>query len=240
MKRNLIILSCLLVFLAFTGSQAMAVDVYGEGAYSDTNNDVQVCIYADIAESEALRSFGVRLIFNDTELTFDELKSSKNEAVWYLKDEGGVLHPYGDPENVGGAVVIIGGVLDPNANPDKVSGDRVLLGTVWFTRASGSGPLSNDLTLALGKDAPYANFVVGPNPTDVLDGSSVTFIDHGDGLTVVKVRERGDADADGSFTSTDMFEVKSLIVNNVYKCFADCDADGAMTSTDMFCIKDKI
>jgi len=92
----------------------------------------------------------------------------------------------------------------------------------------------------LGKDAPYANFVVGPDPADVLDLSGVHFIDYGDGAAVVKVRERGDADADGSFTSTDMFEVKSLIADNVYKCFADCDADGGMTSTDMFCIKDKI
>ncbi|MEA1868525.1 MAG: hypothetical protein U9N19_10585 [Thermodesulfobacteriota bacterium] len=237
MKRNLIVLSCLLVFLAFNGSKAMAVNVYGEGAYSDTNNDVQVCIYADIGGSKALRSFGVKLTYDPGELKY--ISSTKNEAVWYLKDEGGSLHTYGDPEDVGGAIVIIGGVLDTD-KAYKVSDDRVLLGTVWFTRALGSGPLINNLTLALGKDAPYANFVVGPNPADVLDLSNVHFIDYGDGVAVVKVRERGDADTNGSFTTLDMFEVKDLIANNVYKCFADCNADGAMTTLDMFCIKDKI
>ncbi|PXF54711.1 MAG: hypothetical protein C4B58_15740 [Deltaproteobacteria bacterium] len=238
MKRNLIVLSCLLVLLAFNGSQAMAVDVYGEGAYSDTNKDVQVCIYADIDGSQALRSFGVKLIYDPGELNY--ISSTKNDGVWYLKDEGGDLHKYGDPEDVGGAVVIIGGVLDPNANPDKVSGNRVLLGTVWFARPSGSGPLTHDLTLELGKDAPYANFVVGPNPADVLDLIGVTFIDHGDGAAKVKVRERGDANGDHFITSADMFAIQSLIGGNMYKCFADCNADGYMTSADMFCVSNKI
>ena len=228
--------------VSMSDRQAMAVDVYGEGAYSDISGDVQVCIYADITESEALRSFGVRLIFNNSELTFDGTRSSKNKAVWYLKDNDGNTHeyPHGDPVDVGGAVVIIGGVLDPNANPDKVSGDRVLLGTVWFTRASSSGPLTNPLTLALGKDAPYANFVVGPDPADVLDGSGVYFIDYGDGAAIVKVRERGDAEGDVDIDVFDILETRKIIDNAGYSVWADCEGDEDVDVFDILCIRNMI
>jgi|LGVF01.1.fsa_nt_gb hypothetical protein len=233
MKRNLIVLSCLLVFLAFNGSQAMAVDVYGEGAYSDTNSDVQICIYADIGGSEALRSFGVRLTYDESELTFDGSRSSKNEAVWYLKDEEGVLHdyPHGGPENVGGAVVIIGGVLDTD-KAYKVSGDRVLLGTVWFTRVSGSGPLSNNLTLDLGKDALYANFVSGPEVGDVLD-NFVSFL-------AVDVYERGDADGSGEINVFDIIETRKIIENAGYSVWADCLVDGEVNVFDIICVRNKL
>ncbi|MBE9573093.1 MAG: hypothetical protein IMF11_20905, partial [Proteobacteria bacterium] len=224
MKRNLIILSCLLVFFAFTGSQAMAVQVWGEGAYTDT--DVQVCIYAN-TESDALRSFGVRLIYDSSELTY--VSSTKNEADWYLTDGNGTQYNYQEPEDVvvGGsdrAVVIIGGVLDPDKVPDEVSGSRVLLGTVWFTR-TGSGPLANALTLDLGKVSPYANFVRGPEETDVLDGL-VSFLS-------VDVYERGDADGSGEITNVDMGTVRNMILDGGYVCYADANADGDITNVDM-------
>ena len=250
MKRNLtVFFSCLMVILAFTAGQAMAVDVYSEGAYSDTDNDVQVCIYADIDGSEALRSFGVKLVYNPGELTFDATKSTKNEAVWYLGD-GTNNEAYRDPEDVEDgldrAVVIIGGKLDTNTGMAgvKVSGDRVLLGTVWFTRDSGSGPLANPLTLAIGKVTPYANFVKGPEEGDVLD-EAITF-DHpdfdvfpDDGAVVVK--QRGDANADNMVTNVDMGTVRNMILSGGdYKCFADANADGMITNVDMGVIRNII
>jgi len=236
MKRNLtVFFSCLMVIFAFTAGQAMAVDVYSEGAYSDTDNDVQVCIYADIDGSEALRSFGVKLVYNPGELTFDATKSTKNEEVWYLGD-GTNNEQYRDPEDVedgqGRAVVIIGGKLDTNTGMAgvKVSGDRVLLGTVWFTRDSGSGHLANSLTLAIGKVTPYANFVKGSEEGDVLDGS-VNF-------GAVDVYKRGDADKNGTVDAMDILYVKnSMIPVDGYTCFADGDRNDVVDAMDILWIK---
>ena len=239
MKGNwTVFLSCLVVIFALAGGQAMAVNVYGEGAYSDTNHDVQVCIYADIGSAEALRSFGVRLIYNPTELTFDGSRTTKNEAVWYFGD-GTDDKPYREPEDIqdgpNRAVVIVGGKLDTNPGMDveKVSGTRVLLCSVWFSRASGSGPLANPLTLALGKVSPYANFVKGPDETDVLDGTSVTF-------GAVNVYQRGDASGDGRISPRDIMAVKAKIGVENAPCYADCTGDGFVTPRDINCVKAKI
>ena len=251
MKSNLtVFVSCLVVVFVFVGGQAMAVDIYGEGASSDTNNDVQVCIYADIGGSEALRSFGVRLVYNSDELSYDDSRSTRNEEVWHLRDEAGTDHPCTrsncGPKDVEvsapvHAVVIIGGFLDGTLEhpaEEKVAGNRVLLGTVWFTRVSGSGPLTNPLTLALGQVSPYANFVKGPDPaTDVLD-ASVDFISHGDGEAVVKVRERGDANGDGNITMADAMFVKHMFQGGLpYVCYADANSDDTISMADAMLIK---
>ena len=247
MKRKLtVFLSCFAVILAFVVGQAMAVNVSGEGAYTAT--DVQVCIYADISSAEALRSFGVRLLYNSDELTYDDSKSTRNEAVWHLRDEHGTDHPCNrvncGPKNVEvssteHAVVMVGGYLDGTlANPGeaKVAGERVLLGTVWFTRASGSGPLTNNLTLDLGQENPYANFVKGPGEGDVLDGS-VNFVSSG----VVVVHERGDANGDGNITGADRGAVKYFMVHGgVLHPWMDCNGDGVITGADRGCIKYKM
>jgi hypothetical protein len=237
MKKGFLVFSVCLMAVFMAASQANAVDVYAEGAYTDT--DVQVCIYADIENYEALRSFGVRLVYNGTELAFDGTKSKKNEAVWFLGDGTPAgNHAYRDPEDVdvdgtNRAVVIIGGKLDVNETAAQVAGSRVLLGTVWFARNSGTGALANPLTIDIGKPEPYANFVIGANEGDVLDPDM--------GLPVTaNVFRRGDADGDGVFTTSDMLETKQLIKSNVYKCYADCDKDGVMTTSDMLCIKDEI
>ena len=237
MKNKLTI--CLIAFLAvftFVAAQAMAqVTVWGEGAYTDA--DVQINIYANIPPADALRSFGVRLVYDPTELTFDTSKSEKNETAWYLGDgtPAGNEH-YMDPTDtdIGSgqhAVITIGGILDTGDTAKKVSGDRTLLATIWFTRPAGaSGPLSTAPTLALGKPDPFKNFVVDTS-TD-LDGS-VTF-------NAVDVFERGDANGDGYITNSDYFAVRQLIQNNIYKPYADCNNDGYVTNSDYFCIRSKL
>jgi len=232
MKRNLIVLSCLLVFLAFTGSQAMAVQVWGEGAYTDT--DVQVCIYVN-TESDALRSFGVKLTYDSGELNY--VSSTKNEADWYLTDRNGTQYDYQEPEDVEEqgsyrAVVIIGGILDPGKVQDKVSGPRILLGTVWFTRVPGTG-LTQGLTLNLGKGGDYANFVKGPEVGDVLDGS-VSFLS-------VDVYERGDADGNGKINVSDVTEIRKMVFDEIPEtCYADCDKSGDVNISDVTCIRNKV
>ncbi len=247
MNKKLVFMIGLLAVFLFIGGQALAqVVVWGEGAWTDT--DVQINIYANIPETEALRSFGVRLIYDPTELTFvqqidDEHKTQKNEAIWYFGD-GTNNEAYMDPTDVEvdsshRAVIIIGGILDVNDTAKKVSGDRVLLATIWFTRPSGaSGPLSSPLTLELGKPDPYKNFVV--DTSNVLDGSDVTFSNPTEGKPVVEVYERGDANGDLVITNSDMFKVKQYIGEDKYVVYGDCNKDNVITNSDMFCIKGKI
>jgi hypothetical protein len=241
MKRGSVVFAVFVLFWTImAASQALAVNVYGEGAYTAT--DVQVCIYADIAAGEELRSFGVRLVYNGTELTFDGTKSKKNEALWFLGDgtQAG-NHAYRDPEDVdvdgtNRAVVIIGGKLDtnPGMSGEKVSGNRVLLGAVWFAR-SGSGAPS-PMTLALGRPTPYANFVIGPAEADILD-ASVSFAGG------VEVHERGDANADGFVDSRDIRALRTSIGSPNLPCWSDCNGDGILEpvvdSRDIRCLRMK-
>ena len=242
MNRKLVIIVGLLaVFLLVAGQALAQVTVWGEGAWTDT--DVQINIYASIPEAEALRSFGVRLIYDPDELTFDQAKSSKNENEWYLGD-GSNNEPYMDPsdvtlENGHHAVVTIGGILDTNDTTKKVFGDRVLLATIWFTRPAGSsGPLTTTPTLDLGKPDPFKNFVV--DTTTVLDGSGVAFENPTAGKPVVEIYERGDANGNNHIESADMFTVRSMLGTGEYRCYADCNANGHIESADMFCIRGKL
>ena len=233
-RKRVIMIGLLAVFLLAAGQALAQVTVWGEGAWTDT--DVQINIYASIPEAEALRSFGVRLIYDPDELTFDQAKSSKNENEWYLGD-GSNNEPYMDPTDVdlgGGqhAVITIGGILDTNDTVKKVFGDRVLLATIWFTRPAGSsGPLSTAPTLALGKPDPFKNFVV--DTTTVLDGSVV--------FNSVNVFERGDANGDGSINALDAAAIRDIFFTGggTYYCYADCNDDGSINALDFACVRDK-
>jgi len=233
-KKLLFTIGLLAVFLLITGQALAQVTVWGEGAWTDT--DVQICIYANIPDTDALRSFGVRLVYNPSELIFDGSKSTKNEAVWYFGDGTNNEH-YMDPTDVEvdsnhRAVITIGGILDTNDTGKKVSGDRVLLATIWFTRPTGaSGPLSSSLTLELGKPDPFDNFVVDSNT--VLD-ESVTF-------EAVNVFERGDANGDGAINALDAAAIRDIFFagGGVYYCYADCNNDGSINALDFACVRDK-
>lgn len=219
----------LLGLLGLWAEPASAADVrvWGEGAYTDT--DVQVNIY--VGTPLVLRSFGVKLDYNPVELVFDANSTRKNEESWYF-GEGGNKLPYVDPKSVNDAVVIVGGKLDANAPGEGVTGDRVLVATVWFARPQGSGgPLFSVPTLSLAKTGYYQNFVTVAG--EALDGTGV-------GLEPVGLFERGDANGDGYITNTDYFKIRSLMQDNIYCCYADCNNDGYITNTDFFCIRNKM
>lgn len=219
-----ICLAILLLCVAFTQTATAAVQVYAEGAYTDT--DLVLYIYADI--DPAILSFGVRVNYPDG-LTVTN--STKNDAVWYFGEDA-PGHAYMDPEDDGSGVVIIGGKLDTDEPDAGVAGDRVLLGTVTFSH-SGVTDFSG-VTLAYGRGdgtSDFKNFVE-TNGAELDGTAGVTF--------AVTVRERGDANADTVLTFADMSAVRAMITNNEYVVYADCNNDGVLTFADMSCIRSKL
>lgn len=228
-SRSLLIIG-LLVFMASAlipvNSLAADVDVYVEGAY--TESDLAVYIYADINSPTELRSAGVKLTYEPSELTVTS--AEKNESVWFLGSES-----YMDPDtSTAGEVVIILGKLDTGDATAGVSGDRVLLGKVRFSRTGSSMPFSPTLGIALGKVNPYANFVDTAEPTaNVLDNTGVNF-------GTIKIAERGDANADGSINALDAGTVRNIFFGGgSYVCYADCNGDGNINALDAGCVRDK-
>ena len=225
-------LGALMVIMgAFLASNAIAaeVDVYAEGAYTDS--DLVVYIYADIPDP--ILSYGVKVGFDTGDL--EVVSAEKNDAVWYF-GSGTTTYEYMEPEidNTAGTVVIIGGKLDTEAPTAGVSGDRILLGKVTFNRLSSNTP---SITLDFARDGDFANFVKPTDPPTVLDDQTTP--EEGVGFTVTVV-QRGDADADGFLTNSDFFKIRAYMQDNMYCVFADCDGDGFITNSDFFCVRNKM
>lgn len=219
-----IYLAALLLYAALVQPAAADVDVYAEGAYTDS--DLVVYIYADI--DPAILSFGVRVGY-PTGLTVTS--ATKNDGVWYFGEET-PGYDYMDPEDDGNGVVIIGGKLDTDEPTAGVVGERILLGAITFSH-SGLTDFSG-ITLTYGRGdgtSDYKNFVGTDAEGTVYDGTGVSF--------TVDIYERGDANGSGSVTSADMFSVRSLIGSD-YNVWADCNADGSVSSADMFCVRSKL
>jgi len=189
-----IVVLVLAVFLASAlvpASVFAAVTVYAEGAYTDA--DLVVYIYADIdAVPGPLCSFGVKLTYPTgaglTLVTGDPSMTGTNKATWYLG-----AHDYTDvyTHSEGGMeeVILIGGKLDEGSPLSGVTGTRVLLGKISFTHAGAAMPPSMDI--ALGRAAPYDNFVCTDVDKTVMDGS----ISWGS----LAVYERGDVNGNGRY-----------------------------------------
>lgn len=204
-------------------SFAADVDVYAEGAYTDTQLDIY--IYADINTSPIL-SFGVRVNY-PAGLTF--ASAAKNETVWYLGN-GSAISQYMEPENDGTGVVIIGGKIDTADPLAGVTGTRVLLGKVHFTHSGMTDFSGVSITYGRGDGTgSYKNFV--STSAAVYDGGGVGFS--------TAIHERGDGNGDGVITSADMFSVRSSL-GGPYIVWKDCNADDVLTSADMFCVKSKL
>ena len=241
MKRRLFaVMACVLgcCLFASQGMAATTVDVYAEGAYTDT--DLAVYIYADINTTDpsdpALISFGVKLTYLDTELTVTS--AEKNEAVWYMGD-GVTNEPYMDPEIATvGEVVIIGGKLDTAAPLAGVSGTRVLLGKVFFDRVGSTMPFDPTLGLTYGRMTTdttpvlgsYKNFVATDGT--VMDGTSTA-------IGTDSTYERGDANADGSINVLDLRTLREVIGTDA-PCWTDCNGDGTINVLDIRCLRESI
>lgn len=224
-----------LLVVAMPGAALAQVNVYAEGAYTATNLDVY--IYADIAEANPLCSYGVTL--NYTPGKFTSLPTAtKNDAVWYFGTTSD-KKPYMDPDtSTSGKIIFIGGKLDtsnpPTSTTAGVKGTRVLLGKAAFTRAAGQDT-DFGITLDLGKThPPFDNFVTSVSPTTVLDETAnLTF-------SSVTIRERGDANGDGTIDIVDTRVVRQIFLgSSTWVVFADCDGDGTIDITDTRCIRNK-
>jgi hypothetical protein len=222
-QKVFVLLSVVMAAIVFAACPGVAaeVNVYAEGAYTDTN--CTVFIYGDI--TPAILSFGVKLTYDPAALTVTS--AEKNEAVWYMGTPS-AKEPYMNPEiSTPGEVVFIGGKLDTAAPTAGVSGSRILLGKVVFSHSGATMPPA--ITLDNGRSGDYDNFV----GTDgaVKDGAGVAF-------TGVTIRERGDANADGAINVQDMAAVKYYMTNGgVASPWKDCNADGNINVQDMACVK---
>ena len=218
-------------------SLAADVDVYAEGAY--TENDLVVYIYADINGSTELRSTGIKLTYDTTELKdANPAPVIERGSDWYLGD-GTTNEPYADPveKSSSGEVVIICGKLDTGDTTAGVSGDRVLLGKVRFARTESSMPFTPDLSLDYGQRGPegkYANFVDTDEPANVLDDTASV------ALGSITVRERGDASEDGSIDGRDIRALRKKIGSPDLPCWCDCNDDGVVDGRDIRCLRKKI
>ena len=233
----LIVALSIAFFSVPAASHAADIDVYAEGAYTET--DLVIYIYADINAGPIL-SFGVSIEY-PADLTFSA--ATKNEDVWYF-GEGGPDHTYMDPEHVApvgsnpGSVTIIGGKLDttPGAASDGVNGSRVLLGSVTFTHAGVTDFSGVTLTYGRGDGtSAYKNFV-GTDGT-VYDSADTSGVDFSIGIY-----ERGDANADGSVTPADMIAIRNHYYGGAAlasETAADCNGDGEIAPADMICVRNK-
>jgi hypothetical protein len=215
----------LLCLVSMPGSVLGAdVDVYAEGAYTDT--DLVLYIYADITPH--ILSYGVKVIFETSELTLTS--AEKNEDVWFFGD-GSTNHPYMEPETATpGEVIIIGGKLDTAAPTAGVTGERVLLGKVIFTRTGSAMPFSPTLSLDFARGGDYENFV--QTDGEALDDTGVSF--------AFEVHERGDANGNGSISTADYIIIRNSIGSTDAPPWVDCNGSGDISTADYICVRNKI
>jgi hypothetical protein len=227
------ILAALVLLLLPAAAPAADVDVIVEGAYNASYLDVY--LYATINAGN-LCSYGVKLTYDTGKLNTPT--PTKNDAVWYFGTTAD-KKPYMNPDtSTAGQIIFIGGKLDTGAPTAGVTGTRVLLGSVRFVRSEGSLGLGATaethfgITAAKGKESPYDNFVTTAGL--VKDGAGVSF--------TTKVRERGDANDDGSVTPADMIAIRNAYYGGAALAnplAADCNIDGSITPADMICIRNR-
>lgn len=160
----------LIVGLLIPSSIFADVTIYGEGTY--TEDELSINIYADITSPTVLRSAGVKLTYDPTEMIV--ASAEKDGSVWYIDNES-YMNP--DADKPGEVVVLTFKIdtLDPSAG---VSGEHVLIGNVTFIPPS-QGTIPETPTLGLdygkrGSQNQYGNFV-DTNLGALDDTAAITF-----------------------------------------------------------------
>ena len=225
------ILVVVVVLLTSGLTVSAAVNVYAEGAYTDS--DLVVYIYADITD-DAVCSAGIKLTYDSSVVTF--VSAEKNEAIWFMGD-GTTNHSYMDPEDAGDGVIVICGKLDTGDPTAGVIGDRVLLGKVTFSIDASpiATPVSDPekgffgIGLDLGRGGAYVNF------------ATTAGVDLDPGVTVssIIIKERGDANADRVINVQDISAVSYVIANGGYTPpmpWKDCNGDETVNVQDISCV----
>lgn len=234
-----IMTSAIIGSAACFSASAATVDVYAEGAYTDT--DLVVYIYADI--SQPIVSAGVALSYDNTKLSV--LSADKNEDTWYFGQAGVQTYDYQDPADRGSDVLFLCGKIEETDPLQGVSGTRVLIGKATFQRLeSGSPGTTPEAYFGAGLDvgivrtppAEFANFVT---TSEVVLDSEV------DGLSfATTIRERGDANGDGIIDGRDLRVLRGLSSGTDVAVWANCTGDvidgvQIIDSRDIRCLRSK-
>ncbi len=227
--------SLLAASLVVPSMVAMAADVqiYATADYDDSQVTVEILAnITDVADdnSDALLSSGVKLFYNDAELSLADLgvgvkNPTKNETVWYFGD-GVSNYSYLEPNtSVTGEIVFMLGRIDSTETEQSgVKGEGVLLGTVVFSRTTSDSPADPAALFGLGvthghEDADGENFV-----------QNVKFVDFAD---------RSGADLDGavsfaavSYETTAIDSDGDGVADNADNCTLVANADQRDTDGD--------
>ena len=235
MKRKSKIFIGLATVLVFTALPTLSFAAVGVSAECAWRSDELVCyIYANTG-GDAIISGGVDLSYGTTQLP--NPVAEKNEDEWFFGEgPGGTNFEYMDPEidTTNGKIVVIVGKLKESAPTEGITSEKVLIGTATFDRSSTTDPCPDpnsffELSLNLGRVAPYANFVA-------TDG---TQLDSGATFSV-ETYARGDAEKDCDVDVFDILEVQNFITNGAFSHWADCEGDGDVDVFDILCIQNII
>ncbi len=93
----------------FAGAASATVNVYAEGAYTDS--DLAVYLSVDV-EADPILSYGVKLTYDSSDHGSPVVE--KNDVDWYFGEQGTPFPtPNAEPDtSTPGEVVIVGGKLD--------------------------------------------------------------------------------------------------------------------------------
>ncbi|YCM43360.1 hypothetical protein V2O64_18810 [Verrucomicrobiaceae bacterium 227] len=141
----------------FASHLAAAPVVSVRGIVTGGAESIILDLVADITPGNALRSFGLAITYDSSNLTPTSL--GRYDEIWFLSPDAGTTRlPYSEAAVLKpGLIEILGARFNSSSPMDGVSGQQVLLGTIHFDR-NGNDPLKFELSLA--KDEPFANFTL--------------------------------------------------------------------------------
>ena len=127
-----------------------AVNVYGKVFYN--TNVLVLNVFAD--SSVQLRSFGIRLGFNTTNVVLETVAG--NDPLWFLAAQPGLRSVYTPSQVAQNSVRIVGARFQGDQPTHGVTGNDLLLATLMFKRISSGLP---SFQLDLAGPVNYASFV---------------------------------------------------------------------------------
>lgn len=166
MKRLTLILVTLL-----TAHLNAAPVVTVRGIVTEGADRVILDLVTDIAPGTALRSFGLAISYDSSNLT--PISMGRYDGTWFLSPDAGTTRlPYSESVVTSpGTIEMLGARFNSAAPMEGVSGQQVLLGTIHFDR---NGNDAIKFEIALAKEEPFANFTLADGtPVDAnLEGLS--------------------------------------------------------------------
>ena len=232
-KRRLmfIAMAACLIGLLLPGG-ALAVNVFTECAYKngvDPNfGDVvcQVFVDTDGTSADGLRSVGVRLTYNASDLA--STGGTINTGDWFFgADTSDYPTPNSFDNSIPGIIDIVAGKLNTNDTSAGVIGSRVKVADLTFDRIT-----SNDVDISASSARGGGSFVgvVDADGSQPVEGYEI------------KVAERCDTNGNGSLSTTDLTILRAMLRANFadFPVYADCTGDGKLSTVDVTVLRAKL